>query len=137
MLHTLRALRENNDLLMCILDVFIKEPSIDWIGSAARIGKQNRENEAVEYSAGVQYAKSRVNSVRKKLDGINPCVITLSDLESGIHKNSKYMKYFQEALLGMNVRDSDGKLILTRSKLLDEYGDDYRLTCEEQVRIVF
>ncbi len=31
MLHTLRALRENNDLLMCILDVFIKEPSIDWI----------------------------------------------------------------------------------------------------------
>lgn len=30
MLHTLRALRENNDLLMCILDVFIKEPSIDW-----------------------------------------------------------------------------------------------------------
>lgn len=31
MIHTMRALRENNDLLMCILDVFIKEPSIDWI----------------------------------------------------------------------------------------------------------
>lgn len=31
MLHTIRALRTNNDLLMCILDVFIKEPSIDWI----------------------------------------------------------------------------------------------------------
>ena len=31
MVHTMRALRENNDLLMCILDVFIKEPSIDWI----------------------------------------------------------------------------------------------------------
>ena len=31
MLHTLRALRDNNDLLMCILDVFVKEPSIDWI----------------------------------------------------------------------------------------------------------
>ena len=33
MAHTIRALRENNDLLMCILDVFIKEPSIDWIVS--------------------------------------------------------------------------------------------------------
>lgn len=33
MLHSLRALRDNNDLLMCILDVFIKEPSIDWIVS--------------------------------------------------------------------------------------------------------
>jgi DNA-dependent protein kinase catalytic subunit len=31
MLHTLRALRENNDILMCILDVFIKEPSVDWM----------------------------------------------------------------------------------------------------------
>jgi phosphatidylinositol kinase/protein kinase (PI-3 family) len=31
MLHTLRALRENNDLLLCTLDVFIKEPSMDWI----------------------------------------------------------------------------------------------------------
>jgi DNA-dependent protein kinase catalytic subunit len=31
MIHTLRALRENNDLLLCTLDVFIKEPSIDWI----------------------------------------------------------------------------------------------------------
>jgi phosphatidylinositol kinase/protein kinase (PI-3 family) len=37
MLHTLRALRENNDLLMCILDVFIKEPSIDWIVKALLI----------------------------------------------------------------------------------------------------
>ena len=33
MQHTLRALRENNDILMCILDVFIKEPSVDWIVS--------------------------------------------------------------------------------------------------------
>ena len=33
MQHTLRALRENNDLLLCILNVFVKEPSIDWIVS--------------------------------------------------------------------------------------------------------
>jgi DNA-dependent protein kinase catalytic subunit len=31
MVHILQALRENNDLLMCVLDVFVKEPSIDWI----------------------------------------------------------------------------------------------------------
>lgn len=31
MLHTVRALRENNDILMCILDVFVKEPSLDWL----------------------------------------------------------------------------------------------------------
>ena len=30
MIHTLRALRHNSDLLMCTMDVFIKEPSLDW-----------------------------------------------------------------------------------------------------------
>jgi DNA-dependent protein kinase catalytic subunit len=37
MIHTLNALRENNDLLMCMLDLFIKEPSIDWIVSICLI----------------------------------------------------------------------------------------------------
>ena len=30
MIHALRALRHNSDLLMCTMDVFIKEPSLDW-----------------------------------------------------------------------------------------------------------
>ena len=30
MIHALRALRDNSDLLMCVMDVFIKEPSLDW-----------------------------------------------------------------------------------------------------------
>lgn len=30
MVHTLRALRSNHDLLLCTMDVFIKEPSLDW-----------------------------------------------------------------------------------------------------------
>ena len=30
MIHALRALRYNSDLLMCTMDVFIKEPSLDW-----------------------------------------------------------------------------------------------------------
>lgn len=30
MTHTLRALRGNHDLLLNTMDVFIKEPSLDW-----------------------------------------------------------------------------------------------------------
>ena len=30
MIHSLRALRKNSDLLLAIMDVFIKEPSLDW-----------------------------------------------------------------------------------------------------------
>ena len=30
MIHALHALRTNHDLLLCTMDVFIKEPSLDW-----------------------------------------------------------------------------------------------------------
>ena len=31
MIHALRALRNNRDLLLATMDVFIKEPSLDWV----------------------------------------------------------------------------------------------------------
>lgn len=137
MLHTLRALRENNDLLMCILDVFVKEPSIDWIGSAERIAKQNQVgggDDYGEYGAGTEYARSRVNSVRNKLNGVNPCVITRDDLMSGIHKKSKFIQHFCDVLMGVDVRDGEtGELAMQRARLVNQMGEKYRLTCEEQV----
>lgn len=30
MIHTLRALQEDYDLLLNTMDIFIKEPSLDW-----------------------------------------------------------------------------------------------------------
>lgn len=47
MVHILEALRENNDLLMCVLDVFIKEPSIDWIVRISKIGSQIELNHII------------------------------------------------------------------------------------------
>lgn len=128
MVHTLRALRDNNDLLMCILDVFIKEPSIDWIGNASKILKQQILDEEMQFKAGVEYAQSRIKSVRNKLIGINPCVITRNDLMSGIHKDGKYAKYFVNALMG-DAKDE-------RYKLVQEKGEKYRLNCEEQVKCI-
>lgn len=34
MIHTLRALRNNCDLLLNTMDIFVKEPSVDWLVSA-------------------------------------------------------------------------------------------------------
>ncbi len=135
MLHTIRALRENNDLLMCILHVFIKEPSIDWIGNAMRISKKNLD-EDMQYSAGVEYAKGRINNVSKKLNGVNPCVITKEDLVSGIHKNSRYLKYFVDAVMGLKIVDETGALVMERSKLVIERGEASTLSCEEQVKCI-
>jgi DNA-dependent protein kinase catalytic subunit len=90
----------------------------------------------MQYSAGVEYAKTRVNSCKNKLDGINPCVITRDDLASGIHKSGKYLKYFNNVVLGLNVKDEQSKPILKRTKLLEEKGEKYKLTVEEQVECI-
>ena len=140
MTHTMRALRENNDLLMCILDVFIKEPSIDWIGNAQRIAKRNL-NEEMQYDAGVQYAQSRIRCVKDKLDGINPCVITRNDLKNGIHKDSRYIQHFVSVAMGLNASKSgedptQDSYLMERTKLFKQKGEHYRLTVEEQVRCI-
>ncbi len=93
-------------------------------------------NEEMQYSIGVQYAKSRVNSARNKLYGINPCVITRDDLMSGIHKGSKYLRYFTDAVTGTRVLDAESNFVLERTKILKEKGEKYRLTVEEQVRCI-
>lgn len=36
MVHSLRAFRDNPDLLLNTMDVFVKEPSLDW-----KVGNQN------------------------------------------------------------------------------------------------
>ena len=33
MIHTLRALRSDSDLLLNTMDIFVKEPSLDWLVS--------------------------------------------------------------------------------------------------------
>ncbi len=45
----------------------------------------------MQFKAGIEYASARIKSVRNKLIGINPCVITRNDLMSGIHKDGKYI----------------------------------------------
>lgn len=135
MVHCLKALRENNDLLVCILDVFIKEPSIDWIGSAIKIARKNLK-EDMEINLGVQYAKDRVNSVKQKLLGMHPSVIMKNDLCTGIHKESKYLGFFVDVLLGSKVLDRNGNPIMERSKILAEKGEKSRLTVEEQIKCI-
>lgn len=79
----------------------------------------------------VQYAKSRVNSAKKKLYGINPCVIMRDDLQSGVHKDRPaFLKHFVSAVVG---EDATSKYLSQRGRILKEHGDQYRLTVEEQV----
>ncbi len=85
MVHTLRALRQNNELLVNTMDVYIKEPSRDWKSNANKQAKMQRDAGQVvegqtEVDGGGQdeawYPKEKINYAKRKLQGANSSDIT-------------------------------------------------------------
>ena len=81
----------------------------------------------------MDYAKSRVNSVKQKLYGINPSVIMNSDLTMGHKDKPHVLKNLYSVSLGI---DPSTKFVSQRAKLYKEKGKMYRLTVEEQVACI-
>ncbi|KAK3728485.1 hypothetical protein QZH41_002346 [Actinostola sp. cb2023] len=75
MIHTLRALRENHELLLNTMDVFVKEPSLDWKAFAHKQAHSQEMKEEDEQDVG-WYPREKVNTARKKFLGANPAYIT-------------------------------------------------------------
>lgn len=68
MVHTLNALKSNRDALLATMNVFIQEPSMDWKEYANQYFKIHSE--------------SKVMQAEQKLNGINPVLIFVKDLEA-------------------------------------------------------
>lgn len=104
MIHTLRALRSNHDLLLNTMDVFIQEPSLDWQVYARKQAKTqgiNAEEQKADW-----YPKQKVQSAWRKLEGCNPAYVMRDDLQLGHSKQSWY-KQMESVCLGdrnANVR---------------------------------
>ncbi|GAU90192.1 DNA dependent Protein Kinase catalytic subunit [Ramazzottius varieornatus] len=72
MIHALRALRKERQILMATMDVFIQEPSMDWLSNARRVSAK----EATPTSDLTWFAKDKIAIVGRKLLGENPAYIT-------------------------------------------------------------
>ncbi|XP_019852740.1 PREDICTED: DNA-dependent protein kinase catalytic subunit [Amphimedon queenslandica] len=107
MIHTLRALRHSPTLLLNTMDVFIKEPSLEWESNA----KKQALAQKINTDDNTWYPKEKVNICRKKLLGFNSSHLMLIDLEHGF-KNKPEFKYLKGILLGdssTNLRARVGK----------------------------
>lgn len=82
MVHTLNALRHNRKLLMACMEVFVNEPTIDWLESANRMNQIN--DESISSTDSVWEPKKRIAIADKKLKGANPTNLVADDLENGI-----------------------------------------------------
>ncbi|XP_068160133.1 DNA-dependent protein kinase catalytic subunit [Antennarius striatus] len=107
MVHSLRAYSTESDLLLNTMDVFVKEPSLDWknfeLKQLKKGGSWTKEVNTKEIS---WYPLQKVNFARRKLEGANPAAITSDELKLGFEKDGAFSG-MQSVALGMkehNIR---------------------------------
>eukprot|EP01119_Soliformovum_irregulare_P013151 TRINITY_DN3471_c1_g1_i1.p1 TRINITY_DN3471_c1_g1~~TRINITY_DN3471_c1_g1_i1.p1 ORF type:complete len:703 (-),score=223.51 TRINITY_DN3471_c1_g1_i1:67-2175(-) len=96
MIYTLGALRESKSILLNTMDVFIKEPLIDWEKLARRLSRE----QGGEENTNVWFPKKKIEIVQRKLDGYNPAYITVQELRESVHARQNFMKNLESAILG-------------------------------------
>ncbi|KAM9332600.1 DNA-dependent protein kinase catalytic subunit [Pholidichthys leucotaenia] len=91
MVHSLRAYRTEPDLLLNTMDVFVKEPSLDWKNfEMKQLKKGGTWTESVNTKEINWYPLQKVNFARRKLEGANPAAITSEELKLGFEKDSAF-----------------------------------------------
>ncbi|KAL1006455.1 hypothetical protein UPYG_G00072620 [Umbra pygmaea] len=107
MVRALRAYRADPDLLLNTMDVFVKEPSLDWKNfELKQLKKGGTWTESVNTKEINWYPLQKVDFARRKLEGANPATITSEELKLGFEKSSAF-KEMQSVALGSenyNVR---------------------------------
>ncbi|KAK7005038.1 DNA-dependent protein kinase catalytic subunit, partial [Biomphalaria glabrata] len=105
MRHVLRALRADSDLLLRTMDVFVKEPHLDWLNFAERQKDESADAECEN----AWYPEKKIIIARRKLKGDHPSYIMMQELESVKTKREKVFTYMCGVLKGQkdeNVRFS-------------------------------
>uniref|UniRef100_A0A3P8W2M6 DNA-dependent protein kinase catalytic subunit n=1 Tax=Cynoglossus semilaevis TaxID=244447 RepID=A0A3P8W2M6_CYNSE len=109
MVHSLRAFRAEPDLLLNTMDVFVKEPSLDWKNfELKQLKKGGTWTEDVNTKEINWYPLQKVNFARRKLEGANPATIT-EELKLGFEKDPAFQG-MQAAALGTPEHNIRAKL---------------------------
>ncbi|XP_044032842.1 DNA-dependent protein kinase catalytic subunit isoform X2 [Siniperca chuatsi] len=91
MVHSLRAYSAEPDLLLNTMDVFVKEPSLDWKNfELKQLKKGGTWTENVNTKEINWYPLQKVNFARRKLEGANPAAITSEELKLGFEKDDAF-----------------------------------------------
>ncbi|XP_051572291.1 DNA-dependent protein kinase catalytic subunit-like isoform X3 [Myxocyprinus asiaticus] len=91
MVHSLRAFRNDPDLLLNTMDVFVKEPSLDWKNfELKQLMKGGTWTESVNTKEINWFPLQKVNFARRKLEGANPSILTSEELCLGFEKSPEY-----------------------------------------------
>ncbi|KYQ91591.1 DNA-dependent protein kinase subunit [Tieghemostelium lacteum] len=111
MTYTMSALQQHKDILLTTMDVFVKEPLLDWSKLASRLVKEQGKHP--KDTKNEWFPKQKVSIAKKKLELYNPSAITLEELASSIHSGTAYEKPLEAIIKGdprHNIRSKVGKV---------------------------
>uniref|UniRef100_A0A3P9NWB4 DNA-dependent protein kinase catalytic subunit n=1 Tax=Poecilia reticulata TaxID=8081 RepID=A0A3P9NWB4_POERE len=110
MVHSLRAFRAEPDLLLNTMDVFVKEPSLDWKNfEMKQLKKGGTWTQSVNTKEINWFPLQKVNFARRKLEGANPSAITSEELKLGFEKDPTFQG-MQAVALGSEEHNIRAKL---------------------------
>lgn len=88
MIHCMRTLQENREILLDTMNVFITEPLLDWEKLARRCAREQGSEE----DASVWFPKEKIGIARKKLSRYNPVHIMVQELRTSVHGKKPYLR---------------------------------------------
>ncbi len=77
MMHTLRALQDSKETLLNVMDVFVKEPSVDWVEMASRVFEKSNASMLQKQSSSSLQLENNVSSLNlgdntQEIAALNP-----------------------------------------------------------------
>ncbi|KAG1019202.1 hypothetical protein G6F26_010314 [Rhizopus arrhizus] len=120
MINILEAIRDDKELLLNIMDIFVKEPLLDWKKAAVKQAKdQNTERNAGSSEVNTSssstdeikwYPQQKLDIARKKLEGVNPADIVVEILKNG-HSKYRYFEDVCKVAYGENSENIRAKML--------------------------
>ncbi|KAG0005263.1 hypothetical protein BGZ65_011584, partial [Modicella reniformis] len=121
MVCIMKALQSNKDILLNAMDVFVKEPLLDWRKFAVNQAKEQKKRGVDMESFEIDedsvappawYVDQKIGIAQKKLEGYNPTYLTALELKMG-HANKDFLPALTKIVIGdkqYNVRARYGKV---------------------------
>ncbi|EAL66880.2 DNA-dependent protein kinase subunit [Dictyostelium discoideum AX4] len=120
MTYTLTALQNQKEILLTTMDVFVKEPLLDWSKLATRLVKEQGKHP--KDTKNVWFPKQKIQIAKKKLELVNPAYITLEELSGSVHSGLPYEKALSEIIKGdpkHNIRAKVNKVCSSVKEQID------------------
>ncbi|KAF9116341.1 hypothetical protein BGX27_003334 [Mortierella sp. AM989] len=121
MVCIMKALQSKKEIILNTMDVFVKEPLLDWRKYAINQAKEQKKRGADMESFEIDedstappawYLQQKMDIARMKLEGYNPSYLTVMELNMG-HANKAFLPALSKITLGdkqHNIRARHGRV---------------------------